>query len=80
MKSVNRQPTRLEAVIMLHLKMGDLCIRVDFGVVEIVENLVVDVLPETAFMNRFIWDIFPTESKLVHLYSKSVAIFHPPRH
>lgn len=59
---------------MLHLKMGDLCVLVYFGVSE---GLAMHALLGTLFMDQCTRSIFPAEGKLVPLQSHPVALFYP---
>lgn len=61
----------IEITVQLFIRMGYLHIRTWYG---IVENLAVDILLRTLFINRCIRRIFPTERQIVPCHSKPVVI------
>lgn len=71
LRTAAQEPLYMEGTILLHNRLGDLWIRVWFG---IVDNLVIDILFGTLFIDRFICRIFPAEGKVVpwHAYSKAL--------
>lgn len=60
--SANKRPINSEEVDLLHLQIGGTCIRLWFGVVG---NVAVDLLLETALMDKYIEGSFLAESNLV---------------
>ena len=69
--SASRNAMNLVGVLPLFIRMGDLKVRVWFGVVE---NLAVPVLLGTSYIDRFVQGIFPQERKVVPNDSRPVAI------
>lgn len=65
------QPIPVIGVILLHVRLGDLCTKVWFGVVE---RLVTPCLLGTSFSDRFIKAIFCMDRKVVPIHSRVVPI------
>lgn len=76
LRTATKEPLALDGTIILHLRLGDLRVRVCFGVVP---NLVVDFLLGTSFSDRFIRGIFPSERKIVPWHSHPVTILASQR-
>lgn len=71
LRSANQQPIKSEGVILLHLQIGDLRIRVWFGVDgDFVDESQLGI----SFFHRFFQGIIPAEWKLVPWHSLSVNI------
>lgn len=73
--AAGKQTITVEGVILLHVQLGDLRVRVWFGVVK---NLAVSVLLGTSFIDRFVTGIFPPERKVVPQNSEPVDIIDKP--
>lgn len=58
-------------MILLHIKIGNLRIRVWFGVVA---NQAVNLFLATSFIEMYIWGLFPAEHKLVSWHSQPLDI------
>lgn len=70
-RKANRQPKKLDRLTFLHLRKGDLCARVWYG---IALNLAMNVVLGTPFFHRFTFGIFPTKRKIVSMNSPPVDI------
>lgn len=68
--TATRRTLQLDALIILHLRLGDQCACVWFGVAL---HLAVDILLQTTFKDQFIHGISPTESKVEPWSSSPVA-------
>lgn len=71
LRTATREHVNVEGVIPMFVRIGDLRVRAWFGVVE---NLAVDILVGTSFIDRCIRGIFPTERKIVPWHSRPVSI------
>jgi len=69
--AATRQAVSIEGVILLHVRVGELRVRVWFGVVS---KLAVPALLGTSFIDSFIRAILPLDRKILPLHSPPVAI------
>lgn len=78
LSAATKQSVNVEAVILLHVQLGDLPARVWLGVVT---GLAVSVLLGKSFIVGFVTGIFPPERKVVPKQSKPVEIIEqaPPK-
>ena len=65
------QPIPVEGIVNLHVRLGDLCVRVWFGVVD---NLVAPCILGTAFQDQYVRAILPMDRRIVPLHSRPVPI------
>lgn len=70
-----KQPPHIEKVLMLQLRLGDLCTRLWFS---IAPQLTVNMLFDTTFIERFIRAIFSSDCKVVPWHSPPVTILTNP--
>lgn len=75
LQTATKQPLSMDGFILLNLRLGDLNTRIWFGVAP---HLALDIFLGTAFIDRFIRSIFPSERKVVPWHSKLVAIMTRP--
>lgn len=62
LRTATKEPISLRGKILLFISMNELSVRVLFG---IVENLAIEVLLRTSFIDRYIRGNFPSERKVV---------------
>lgn len=60
--AATKQAVKVEGAMLLHVSIGDLSVRVCFGVVT---TLAVQLLFGTSFFDRFVKAIFPKERQIV---------------
>jgi len=75
LRGANNTTLVVEGVILLHVRVGDLCVKVWFGVVPV---LVTKVLLGTTYINRFVRGIFPPEQQVVPFHSRPIPLLKPP--
>lgn len=66
LRSANKQLSRSEGIVLLHLQIGDLRILVWFGVFK---RLDINLLPDTLFIDLYVQNILPMERMLVQGHS-----------
>lgn len=71
LRTATKAPILLDGTILLFVKIGELRVRVWFG---IVKNLAVDILLGTSFIDRYIQGIFLSERKILPWHSQPVPI------
>lgn len=76
LRTATIQPLQIEELFLLHLRLGDLCTLIWFG---IAPQLSVNMLLGTSFKDRFIIRIFLSEIKVVPWNSPEIPILITPK-
>lgn len=69
--TATKEPILLDGTILLFVNIGELRMRVWFGIVEI---LAVDILLGTSFIERYIRGLFPSDTEVLPWHSPLVQI------
>lgn len=76
LRTTTKQPLYNERLVLLHLRLGDLCTQVWFGIASQIAD---DMLVGNAFIDHFIHRIFPLEQMVVPWHSPPVATLTNPK-